>query len=56
VLGEMTLPDLPPMPRGNVAVRVTFEINSDGILSATAVDTKTNQAQRVKITLFGGGG
>lgn len=56
VLGEMTLPDLPPMPRGQVAVRVTFEINSDGILSATAVDTKTNKAQRVKITLFGGGG
>ena len=55
VLGEMSLLDLPPMPRGQVVVRVTFEINTDGILSATAVDNRTKKAQRVHVTLFGGG-
>ncbi|MBI5502253.1 MAG: Hsp70 family protein [Deltaproteobacteria bacterium] len=55
VLGEMTLLDLPPMPRGQVVVKVTFEINTDGILSATALDNRTKKAQRVRITLFGGG-
>lgn len=54
VLGEMTLEDLPPGPRGSVSVKVTFEIDTDGIFSATAVDTKTGRAQRIRLTLFGG--
>jgi molecular chaperone DnaK len=54
VLGEMRLEELPPAPRGHVTVRVAFEINTDGIFSATAVDTKTSRAQRIRITLFGG--
>jgi len=54
VLGEMTLEDLPPGPRGSVVVKVTFEIDTDGIFSATAVDTKTGRAQRIRLTLFGG--
>jgi hypothetical protein len=37
-----------------VTIRVAFEINTDGIFSATAVDTKTSRAQRIRITLFGG--
>jgi molecular chaperone DnaK len=54
VLGEMTLEDLPPGPRGSVSVKVTFEIDTDGIFSATAIDTKTSRAQRIRLTLFGG--
>jgi molecular chaperone DnaK len=54
VLGEMRLEELPPAPRGHVTIRVAFEINTDGIFSATAVDTKTSRAQRIRITLFGG--
>jgi molecular chaperone DnaK len=54
VLGEMRLEELPPSPRGKVTIRVAFEINTDGIFSATAVDTKTSRAQRIRLTLFGG--
>lgn len=54
VLGEMTLEDLPPGPRGSVSVKVTFEIDTDGIFSATAVNTQTGRAQRIRLTLFGG--
>ncbi len=54
VLGEMTLEDLPRGPRGSVSIKVTFEIDTDGIFSATAIDTKTGRAQRIRLTLFGG--
>jgi molecular chaperone DnaK len=54
VLGEMLLEELPTGTRGSVAVKVTFEIDTDGIFSATAIDTKTGRAQRIRLTLFGG--
>ncbi|MBN1770780.1 MAG: Hsp70 family protein [Deltaproteobacteria bacterium] len=54
VLGEMTLEDLPHGPRGSVSVKVTFELDTDGIFSATAVDINTGRAQRIRLTLFGG--
>jgi molecular chaperone DnaK len=54
ILAELQLEDLPPAPRGSVVVKVTFEIDPDGIFSVSALDTKTNRAQRVRITLFGG--
>jgi molecular chaperone DnaK (HSP70) len=42
-LGEMYLKGLTPAPKGEVKFEITFEIDADGILKVTAVETKTNQ-------------
>jgi molecular chaperone DnaK len=49
LLGEFVLADLPPLPRGQVRVKITFALDSDGILSVTAVDDKLGKVQTVKI-------
>jgi molecular chaperone DnaK len=49
LLGEFVLADLPPLPRGQVRVKITFALDSDGILSVTAVDDKLGKIQTVKI-------
>lgn len=49
-LGEFVLDGLPPAPRGVPKIEVTFDIDSNGILSVTARDTATGKAQSINIT------
>jgi molecular chaperone DnaK len=49
LLGEFVLEELPPLPRGQVRVRITFAIDADGILSVAALDDKTGRETRVRI-------
>jgi molecular chaperone DnaK len=49
-LGEFNLDGLPPAPRGMPKIEVTFDIDSNGILSVTAKDTATAKAQSIRIT------
>lgn len=49
-LGKFILTDLPPAPRGVPQVEVTFDIDSNGILTVTAKDKATNKSQNIKIT------
>ena len=49
-LGEFNLDGLPPAPRGIPKIEVTFDIDSNGILSVTAKDTATAKAQSIRIT------
>ncbi|MCE1248143.1 MAG: molecular chaperone DnaK [Firmicutes bacterium] len=49
-LGKFILTDLPPAPRGIPQVEVTFDIDSNGILTVTAKDKATNKSQNIKIT------
>ncbi|MDY0003221.1 MAG: Hsp70 family protein [Polyangia bacterium] len=53
VLGELLLEGLPAAPRGDVSIRVTFEIDTSGILKASASDERTGQVQRATIQLRG---
>jgi molecular chaperone DnaK (HSP70) len=50
-LGVLTLAGLPPRPRGQVRIGVTFAIDDDGVLTALARDEQTGQEQRIRIEL-----
>ena len=49
-LGEFNLDGLPPAPRGVPKVEVTFDIDSNGILSVSAKDTASGKSQWISIT------
>lgn len=49
-LGEFTLDGLPPAPRGVPKIEVTFDIDSNGILSVSARDTASGKSQSINVT------
>jgi molecular chaperone DnaK len=49
LLGEFVLDGLPPLQRGQVRVRITFEIDADGIVHVRAVDDKIGQERAIRI-------
>tara|TARA_B110000211_G_scaffold213414_2_gene253910 strand:+ start:21115 stop:23052 length:1938 start_codon:yes stop_codon:yes gene_type:complete len=48
-LGEFLLEGIPPMPRGQPQIVVTFDIDSDGILSVSAKETSTGKDKKIEI-------
>ncbi|MFP6683889.1 MAG: Hsp70 family protein, partial [Polyangiaceae bacterium] len=48
-IGNFSLNDIMPAPRGVPKIEVTFDIDANGILSVTAKDMATNKEQRVTI-------
>ena len=49
-LGQFNLDGLPPAPRGVPKIEVTFDIDTDGILSVTAKDMASQKSQSIRIT------
>ncbi|HET7090358.1 MAG TPA: molecular chaperone DnaK [Anaerolineae bacterium] len=49
-LGRFRLEGIPPAPRGMPQVEVTFDIDANGILHATARDKATGREQKIAIT------
>jgi molecular chaperone DnaK len=49
-LGEFNLDGLAPAPRGMPKIEVTFDIDANGILSASARDTASGKSQSIRIT------
>ncbi|MCM8805860.1 MAG: molecular chaperone DnaK [Candidatus Omnitrophica bacterium] len=49
-LGRFHLDGIPPAPRGVPQIEVTFDIDSNGILSVTAKDLATKKEQSIRIT------
>jgi len=49
-LGQFNLDGLPPAPRGVPRIEVSFDIDADGILNATAKDTASGRSQSIRIT------
>ena len=49
-LGEFTLTEIPPMPRGVPQIEVSFDIDSNGILQVTALEKSTGKSNKVEIT------
>ncbi len=49
-LGEFNLDGLPPAPRGIPKIEVSFDIDSNGILSVSAKDTASGKSQSISIT------
>ncbi len=48
-LGRFVLDGIPPAPRGVPQIEVTFDIDSNGILSVSAKDKGTNKEQKITI-------
>src|SRR5213076_2288890 len=53
-LGKFDLVGIPAAPRGVPQIEVTFSIDSNGIVSVTALDQATGQSQGVQINPAGG--
>ncbi len=53
-LGELLLVDLPPQPRGTIHIDVSFEINTDGMLSVTARDRDSGKTAQTRLSIAGG--
>ena len=49
-LGEFTLKDIPPLPRGVPQIEVSFDIDANGILNVSAVEKSTGKSSNVTIT------
>lgn len=54
LLGEFILTGLRRAPKGHVEIEVTFEINTDGIVSVHAKDLETGLAQSIQVTATSG--
>jgi len=50
LLGKFELSGIPPAPRGTPQIEVTFEIDSNGILSVGAEDKGTSKSETITIT------
>ncbi len=53
-LGRFHLEGIPPAPRGMPKIKVTFDIDANGILSVTARDEATGKDQKITITAGSG--
>merc|ERR1712176_1358303 len=49
-LGTFELNGIPPAPRGQPQIEVSFEIDSDGILNVAAQDKATSRQEKITIT------
>ena len=49
-LGKFALEGIPPMPRGQPQVEVSFDVDANGILNVSAVEKSTGKSQQITIT------
>ncbi|BDB96182.1 molecular chaperone DnaK [Candidatus Hydrogenosomobacter endosymbioticus] len=54
LLGQFDLVGIPSAPRGVPKIQVSFDIDSNGIVSVSAKDTATGKEQRISIKSSGG--
>jgi molecular chaperone DnaK len=52
-LGTLVLEDLPPRPRGEAQIAVSFRIDADGILHVSATDQVSGQRQEAHLQVLG---
>lgn len=50
LLGKFQLDGIPPMPRGQPQIEVTFDMNADGVLNVSAVEKSTQKENKITIT------
>ena len=50
LLSKFEFSGIPPAPRGVPQVKVTFDINANGILNVSAADKTTGKSNRITIT------
>merc|ERR1711934_1043769 len=50
LLGKFELEGIPPAPRGQPQIEVTFEIDANGIVNVNAEDKGTGKSEKITIT------
>merc|ERR1711991_545644 len=50
LLGKFDLTGIPPMPRGQPQIEVTFDIDANGILNVSATEESTGTSNKITIT------
>jgi len=50
ILGKFNLDGIPPMPRGQPQIDVTFDIDANGILNVSALEKSTGKENKITIT------
>merc|ERR1712157_555790 len=50
ILGKFSLDGIPPMPRGQPQIDVTFDIDANGILNVSAIGKSTGKENKITIT------
>jgi molecular chaperone DnaK len=53
-LGRFELLGIPPAPRGVPQIEVSFEIDTDGVVSVSAKDLGTGKLQQIRVAAAGG--
>ena len=49
-LGEFTLQGIPPMPRGVPQIEISYDLDSNGILTVSALEKSTGKSDEIKVT------
>jgi len=49
LLGKFSLDGIPPMPRGQPQIDVTFDIDANGVLHVSALEKSTGKDQKIQI-------
>jgi heat shock protein 5 len=50
LLGKFELGGIPPAPRGQPQIEVTFDIDQNGVLNVSAEDKSTGQSEKITIS------
>jgi len=48
-LGEFTLTGIPPMPRGQPQIEITYDIDANGILNVSAMEKSSGKSEKITI-------
>ena len=54
LLGQFVLDDIRPAPRGEIKIRIEFEIDADGIVKVLAEDIESATVQSIRIEASSG--
>ena len=46
-LGEFNLNGIPPMPRGQPQIEITYEVDANGILNVSAVEKSSGKSEKI---------
>ena len=50
LLGEFTLEGIPPMPRGQPQIEITYDMDANGIMNVNAVEKSSGKEQKITIS------